>query len=75
MICVIFVQFAEQKKQSISDIKAGIDEAEALVPSSLFSFCWTASFLSSVLWDSDIRAYRFVDSENGSGGQKFAAKH
>lgn len=31
MICFIFVQSAEQKKQNISDIKAGIDEAEALI--------------------------------------------
>jgi len=54
MICIIFVQSAEQRKQNISDIKVGIDEAEALVPSSLFSSCLKASFLSSVLWPSDM---------------------
>jgi len=49
-ICVyiflnIFVQSAELKKQKVSEIKEGIEEAEALVSSSLmYSFGWK-SFL------------------------------
>lgn len=39
---IIFCWSAEQKKQKVSEIKAGIDEAEALV---LFFFSfWKAGF-------------------------------
>jgi len=45
----IFVQFAELKKQKVSEIKEGIEEAEAMVSSSLFIFSvGKASFISSV---------------------------
>jgi len=48
IIFTIFCLFAEQKKQRVSEIKTGIDEAEALVL--LFLLHWKAVFISSVLW-------------------------
>jgi len=48
------IQSAELKKQKVSEIKEGIEEAEALVSSSLcILLVRKASFISSLFWLSD----------------------
>ena len=67
----LFCLSAEQKKQKVSEIKAGIDEAETLVLSS--PFCWNLSFLCTLgFWYN--WSYDIVDSKNGPWGKKLATK-
>ena len=61
---------AEQKKQKVSEIKSGIDEAESLVPTWVLGEIVIHYFLFSVL--NGMFLVFVSDSENGSWGEKFA---